>query len=227
MQVMTPDLLRSGVFCLGRKDRMNRLGEGIRRKLGNLGPAYRKNAALFLIGFFVGILFLNLCRESVLGEKGLFDIETLTGLKYTALDGDRVFSYVLKKRGGLLLLLTVMSTTYLGKLVCRVTVTWFGCSFGMMLAALTIRFGLKGQVLAIVWLFPHFLVYIPMAILFLIWCEDLYERIYHKKNLPTDEKLFLVWKTIQFLLFAAALCFGCLLEGYVGSRLLTGYLKVF
>ena len=206
---------------------MSRLGEAIRRKMGSLAPSNRRNAALFLMGFFVGILFLNLGKEILLEEGGLFDPETLTGLKYMVLDQDTVFYYVLKKRGVFLLLLTVLSSTYLGKIVCRAAVTWFGFAFGMMLAALTVRFGLKGQVLAIVWLFPHFLVYVPATIFFMLWCEGLHDTIYRKKNLPTDEEKFFAWKAVQFLLFAAAMCFGCMLEGYVGSKLLTGYLRIF
>lgn len=206
---------------------MGRWREAVRRRMGGLAPAHQRNTVLFLIGFFCGIVFLNIGKGMLLGERGLFDPETLTGLKYTVLDEDSVFCYVLKKRGVLLFLVLVLSTTYLGRFVCRAIVTWFGFAFGLMLAALTARFGLKGQALAVVWLFPHFLVYFPAMSMFLLWCEKIHETIYHQKKLPAEEKRFFLWKTFQFLLFAVALCFGCMLEAYVGSRLLIGYLKVF
>lgn len=182
---------------------------------------------MFGIGFFVGILFLNLGRTILMEETCLFDRETLTNLKYMVLDEELLFFYVLRKRLWFLVLFTLLATTYLGRIACKLVITWFGFALGMMLAALSLRFGLKGQVLAVVWMFPHFLVYVPVTWLFLLWCENLNNVIYRKRTIAVGELRFVLFRGIQFLLFAAAMTFGCMLEGYVGSRVLIGYLKIF
>ena len=78
---------------------------------------------------------MNIGKNILLENTGLFDESTLYAMKYMALDSDALFSYVLRERLLGILILTVLSTTYLGLAVCAGTVFWYGMAAGGFLAA--------------------------------------------------------------------------------------------
>ena len=94
---------------------------------------------LFLTGVAVGAAAMNFGKSILLDDTGLLDEYTLYQLKYMTVDSSAFFVYVMKKRIGSVLMLTVLSTTYLGLLVCGGCMFWYGLSGGSFLAALMIR----------------------------------------------------------------------------------------
>ena len=99
-------------------------------------------APIFCVSLIAGILAMNIGKNILLENTGLFDESTLYAMKYMALDSDALFSYVLRERLLGILILTVLSTTYLGLAVCAGTVIWYGMAAGGFLAALMIRYGI-------------------------------------------------------------------------------------
>ena len=51
------------------------------------------------------------------------------------------------------------------------------------------RYGIKGILLGIVSIFPHYLCYLPAMILLLRWCEDMHRSIYFTITQPGREKI--------------------------------------
>ena len=87
-------------------------------------------AVLFLGGFLLGFLLMNMGKSILLTGTGMFDEDTLYHMRYMAVDSGALFCYVLRKRflrmSGLILLLT----TYLGALACAVMIAWYGLYSG-------------------------------------------------------------------------------------------------
>ncbi len=185
-------------------------------------------ALAFFGGLAAGILIVNTGKSILLTDTGLFDEDTLYQMKYMTVDSSALFCYLLRKRLSVFLLLALGATTYLGLVLCVGAAFRYGLSAGAYLSALVLRYGLKGVVLAVVGVFPQFLLYVPAFILFLGWAEHLYRSIYFGSTCgDARKKGFAPKKAGQLLLILGLGILGCLLEGYVNPALLLGYLKIF
>lgn len=187
-----------------------------------------KAALFFAAGLLLGFLTINIGKGAWLIDTGLFDEDTLYQMKYMTVDSGALFCYILRKRTCVLLVLSVAATTYLGMAVCMGAACWYGFSAGVFLSALLLRYGIKGIVLAVVSVFPQYLLYVPAFWLFLKWAEHLYRSIYSRSAAyDASDKGFALKKLGKLALILVLTALGCLLEGYVNPRLLLGYLKVF
>ena len=187
----------------------------------------RNFLACFGVGLLVGIIVINIGKGILLGETGLFDEYTLYHMKYMTVDSNALFSYILRKRIGRMLMLAVLSTTYLGLVACMGAAFWYGICAGAFLSSLALRYGLKGILLAVISLFPQYLLYIPAVLLLLVWCEELFRGIYVRGEFSAQDKGFLLKKLGRLLLLLSLATAGCLLEGYLNPYLLLGFLKIF
>ena len=181
---------------------------------------------LFCVSLLAGMLIMNIAKSALLENTGLFDEKILYTMKYMTVDGNALFSYVLRERLVRLLWLALLATTYLGLVLCVGTVIWYGMSAGMFFSALTLRYGVKGIFLGVVALFPHYLLYVPAVLALIAWCETLYRRIYGK-SAAEEGRGYWVKKLAALLGILAAVTGGCLLEAYVNPAVLLGYLKIF
>lgn len=181
----------------------------------------------FSVGALIGIFIINMGKGVLLGDMGLFSEETLSQMMYMTVDGNAFFCYIFRKRIGRLLILAVLSTTYLGLVSCMGISFWYGMSAGTFLATLIIRYGLKGILLAFVSIFPQYLLYVPGVLALLFWCEELYKGIYVRGEFNASERKIWIGKVGQLLAILAVVAVGCLLEGYLNPYLLLGFLKIF
>lgn len=149
---------------------------------------------LFLTGFVVGLFAVYFGRGILLNRAGMLDEDTLYRMKYMTVDSSILFWYVLCKRCRNFLVLIIMATTYLGWIFCGGVTVKYGFSVGFFLSTAVFRYGIKGILLGIVSIFPHYLCYLPAMILLLRWCEDMHRSIYFyhnttgqgKKSRPAD-----------------------------------------
>ena len=166
--------------CRNLRRAVGRMQFAGRRFLAGYGrEAFQRNFLVcFGVGLLIGIVVVNIGKGILLGETGLFDEATLYHMKYMTVDSNALFSYIFRKRMGRVLILAVLSTTYLGLVACMGAAFWYGMSAGAFLTSLALRYGLKGILLSVVGLFPHFLLYVPAVLLLLAWCEELFRGIY-------------------------------------------------
>lgn len=195
---------------------------------------------VFLTGFFLGTVIMNMGKSILLEKTGLLDEYTLYHMKYMTINSNALFYYVLRQRLGILLVMAVFATTYLGLAVEIGVVLWYGLAGGSFLSALVIRYGLKGVLFAVTGMIPQYLLYVPAMVLLLFWCENVCRSIYFRhtvygengghgirRNIPLLQKKTPI---IQLLLLggiAVLVIMGCMLESYVNPFLLSGLLKVF
>lgn len=181
---------------------------------------------LFLVGFLIGILIMKIGESILLEKTGIFDEEVLYHMKYMTVDHNALFCYVLRKRLLTVLILAVLSTTYLGMAVCMGTALWYGAAAGGVLAVMVLRYGIKGILLAAASLFPHYLIYFPVIFMLLAWGESVYVGIYHRIGAETEQNL-LIKKTGQLAAIIGMTVAGCALEGYVNPEVFLSLLKIF
>lgn len=189
---------------------------------------YRIYVNLFCLGLVVGITILNVGKSFLLDNTTLLDEYTLYQMKYMTVDSDALFWYVFRRRILGVIILLVTSTTYLGLVACRGVVVWYGFSAGVFLAALIIRYGMKGILLAGVSVFPQYILYVPVMLMLLTWCEELFRGIYYRNGeVVSEEKKAAMKRAGKVFLIVVIMAVGCLLESYINPYLLLGFLKVF
>lgn len=184
----------------------------------------------FFTGFIAGILIMYFGKSALLESTGLLDENTFVDMKYMTVDSSALFYYVLRKRMGSVLVLTILSTTYLGLLVCTIFSTWYGAASGAFMSALVIRYGIKGLFLAVVSIFPQYILYFPAFAALLILCDEINRKIYFQKygypGTGGKAKAF-SGKMAAFLAIIAVIFVGCVLESFCNPKILLAFLKIF
>lgn len=186
---------------------------------------------VFMTGFIVGVLFINFWDKSEMAQEGLVSIDTLQRLKYFQIDSSKFLGYVLEERLKTVFILTLLATTMIGILASYVYIGWLGISMGILLAVMTLRFGIKGTVLFGCCVFPQYLIYIPASILFVNWCVRICKKI-HFKHLDFEstygsKKQQILQAGIQLFAIIGVVIIGCLVECYVNPLFLNEIVKIF
>lgn len=193
-------------------------------------------SGIILLGFLLGLLLMNAGKKVLLENTGLLSENILYAVKYAPVDGNAFFLYVLQKRLGCALILAVLSTTWLGLAAVWTCAAWLGLSFGMLVMASLLRYGLKGILLIAVGIFPQAFVYFPAAILLLRWSYEFCLSIYFPEKLQDSAALheetgsrhaLLRRKGVTFLMLLGVVIIGCVLESYVNPALMGNMLKIF
>lgn len=180
----------------------------------------KKLLTFLLAGMAAGILVLLFGRSVWLGEKGLFCREILAEIKEESFDYGDLFWYVLKRRFLLFGLIVLLCNTVFSEIIPVLCIIASGVPMGMMLAALSLRYGLKGILLAAAWLFPHFLFY-ALAFLLLVvqFGQQGFRDCCGGGNLRRDRLLLVV---IILIILA-----GVLLESFLNPRIIKVILILF
>lgn len=202
------------------------MGKGMRIAGKRIGAGRIPVWQLFAAGILAGILIMNIGESILLENTGLFDEDVLYRMKYMTVDCNALFYYVLRKRLMTLLILAVLSTTYLGLAICVGTVLWYGTAAGGLLAVMMIRYGMKGILLAAACLFPQYMLYFPAMFAFWGWGESVYGNIYLRGGLEPEKNVFFK-KMGQLAGIIGMTVAGCAMEGFINPLILAGVLKMF
>lgn len=193
--------------------------------------AYRIWFYLFLGSFFLGMIVMNMCNESLLGDAGIFNLASMNRLKYIEINQGKFFQYVLKRRIGECIVLLLLSTTMLGMVSVYAVVFWQGMLTGMIMTAASIRYGLKGILLILGGMFPHQCLLFPAGVMLLGWCLENYFLIHTfgrgisplfrtRRHQLLHQGVLLMWIMLVMLI-------GCILESYVNPILISDLIKIF
>ncbi|MGF0033757.1 stage II sporulation protein M [Bariatricus sp. SGI.154] len=170
----------------------------------------RKFLVLFcMVGFFLGIMYANLMSKDYITSMGIFNDFFLNQYSQTEIDVVEYIWYVAKIRITPVILAGALGCTKLRKVVVAVILLWTGFSGGMLMTSAVLKMGLKGLILCLVALMPHFVFYIA-GYMILLWYFFTYPKA--RWNLS---------KTVSMVLFIAV---GILLECYVNPVLMQMFL---
>jgi stage II sporulation protein M len=139
-----------------------------------------------------------------------------------------LFRYVLGENFNNFIVFWLLSITILGIPYMALKITSFGFFSGFFISAVTMRYGLKGILLVLVYVFPHGLIYLPITLISLYKGYELTRMIYHDNRTRIGGIAKLVKAhLIIIVLLAAALLVGSFLEAYPGAFLLKKTLGMF
>lgn len=186
---------------------------------------------VFAGGFIIGIFMMNIGKTFFLNDGGILNIHSLNRIKYLAVDGPALLRYILSERAGMIFLLVLLATTFVGIIASYLFTLWQGMLMGMFITAATIRYGMKGILLIIAGMFPHQLLLIPAWVMLLNWCHQLCCKFYFPaKDYESgylNRNHYLIRKGVWFLWIIGVVIIGSVLECYVNPILVTEILNIF
>lgn len=166
---------------------------------------------LFVLGFFVGIIYLNLFARSWVFSLGIFSDYFLEQYSNKALNENAYIWYIIKLRVFPVILLLLPANINLRKIIAMIVLLWTGFSSGLILTTAVIKLGMKGIGLCFVGSMPHFICYIAAYCIILI-------SIFVYPGVKWDKT-----KTISMIL---SILFGVVAEVYINPVLMDIYLNI-
>ena len=183
---------------------------------------------LLILGLFTGILCANVFHESFSRQLWLYEDHVFQEVADNDINYAGLFRYVLGNNFKDYILFWLLSITILGIPYIALKIISFGFYAGFFISAVTMQYGFKGMLLVIMYVFPHGLVYLPIALISLYRGFQLCREIYQQNHSslrglfkPIRNNLFLI------LLLAIILIFASFLEAYPGAYLLKKTLGLF
>lgn len=188
-------------------------------------------AYLFLIGFFMGILIVNLGHDTWISNSGLLGTEMIGRLRNSRPDGESLVGYVLKHRLSAVCVLGLVSTTIVGMPVLSAYICYTGLAAGCLLSVSVVRYGIRGILFMAGAVFPQAVLLVPAYIGLFLWAANVNQILYAPRNqLEGYERFgrrFYLKKGAQIVGITAVVIIGCLLESYVNPDILHFVLKIF
>lgn len=201
----------------------------MRRQLG-IRSIYQI-AYLFMIGLFLGILFVNLGYETWISNGSLLGPEMVNRLKNSRPAGEGLLGYILRHRLSTGCFLCLVSMTLMGMPVLCAYIAYMGIAAGCLLSVAVVRYGIRGLLLMAAVLFPQALLLVPAYVLLLFWAVDVNRTFYAPKTqiegYERYSRRYYIKKTAQIIGIMAVVIIGCLLESYVNPNVLHYVLKIF
>lgn len=188
-------------------------------------------AYLFLIGFFIGILIVNLGHEAWIENGSLLGTEMMSRLQSSRPQGAGMVTYILRHRLSVVCMLSLISTTMIGLPILCAYICYTGLAAGSLLSVAVIRYGIRGLLFMAAALFPQAFLLIPAYAGLFLWTVSLNRTLYASRtNLSGYERFssrFYLEKCAQIVGIVLVVIMGCLLESYVNPNILHFVLKIF
>ena len=193
------------------------------RKLGEV------KFGLVLLGFGIvlGILFARLFKGFYWNNINIFDSNYIDKIKNSSIEYSVLLKYVYWNVFKPFVLFWIVCVTVLGIPFIGGCLLYMGFQGGFFVSVILMKYGIKGILLLLGYTFPHYLVYIPVALLCFrsgYWfCRSLrYDNLGRKGK--TDKILKYI---ILILFFSFLLLVGGFLETYVNTFILKKILYFF
>lgn len=151
-------------------------------------------------GFLCGILYVNFAAGRYLADTGIFSEYFLKQYESANLVAREYIFYLAGIRIVPFLAVTGLSFTRGRKAAAVGFLMWTGFSAGMLLAMAVLSMGMKGVILCVVGVLPHFLLYVP-AYVVVLW---------YALNYPQCR-----WNRQKTVFVVITMLMGMILEGYV------------
>lgn len=182
-----------------------------------------------LLGAFVaGIFFANLMGRDAVSNAGVLNDYFVEKFQYTEINGQNLFFYIIGERVPMLLLLLILAVTSLGIAGGILMLDWQGFSVGFMLSTAIAKYGVKGILLVLGSLFPQYVFYFPVYILYCHLAIYLRQRL-HKDRMGNGSDRRYTYGAWLVAAIGIQLIFitGIFLESYLNPIILKKILKIF
>jgi len=176
---------------------------------------------LMILGLFLGILCANIFKVNYITQIRNYKANIFPRIVVNDIDYKGLFLYILGKNLGGFIVYWLLCITILGIPYIAYKITSFGFLAGFLISALTLEYGIKGLLLVAVYIFPHGLLYLPIALISLYKGYRLCSFIYRDNRANISIIARQIKESIGLILILAlALLLASFLEAYPGAYLL-------
>lgn len=186
---------------------------------------------LFMLGLFLGIVFVNIKHDVWIKDDGLLSGAMMKQLQSSEPDGSYLLGYIVKHRVSVILIVSLLASTIIGLPIVCAYVCYLGVSAGCMLSVAVIRYGVRGLFFMAAAIFPQGFLLVPAYFLLFIWSLDcnrsLYGRIDGLEGRHFVGKQFILSRGIRLLGIILLVIMGCVVESYVNNQIVHFVLRFF
>ena len=125
--------------------------------------------ALTLVGFLSGIIYGNIFAKEYILSMGIFDEYLLNQYSGVNVSIEEYIWYIIRIRIAPVIFLIFAGCTKYRKIIISLFIVWTGFSFGLILTTAIIRLQLKGIIICLISILPHFICYIGGYLMLLIY----------------------------------------------------------
>lgn len=165
---------------------------------------------LYMTGFLAGILYANIVSKQYVSVTGIFNEYFLNQYAQTEVVAEEYIWYIIQVRLLPFAVLAILGCTRFKKPAVLLCLLWTGFSTGMLAVASVMHLGLKGILLCVAGMLPHFIFYI-LAYTVLLW---------YFYNYPNTR-----WNPSKTLFVAVTFAIGIILESYINPVVLKAFIN--
>lgn len=185
-------------------------------------------AALLVIGLIIGILTANIFKGYYMEQMEEYQREVFPAISEGDTDYSGLFLRILGDNLREFAVFWIFCITILGIPYMALKITSLGFSAGFFISAIAMQYGFKGILLVLAYIFPHWLIYLPVYYICLskgyILCRTIYtERREYAGAIIKEIRQYVP----LFLVLAVLLLLAGFLEAFVGSFILKKALSLF
>ncbi len=201
--------------------------QNIKLRLKKLGEV-KLGLFILALGVLLGIISAGVLKGFYWNQIDILDTNYFSEIRSVTIEYPVLFRYVLWKNFRIFILFWVFCSTALGIPYITLSVLYAGFQSGFFLAVILMRYNIKGILLLIGYTFPHYIIYIPLALLCLRSGYWLCKSMYYDTRMNKKGKAERIAKhMILIVILGAVLVIGSLLETYAGSFILKKILLLF
>lgn len=181
---------------------------------------------LFFAGIIAGTFFANLFFRDGYAEMGIYSEYFMDKFSLMEVKNKELFLYAFESRLKEILVVCLLSLTSFGALIPGAYLVYKGFCVGILVSIYVMQYGTGGIFLYLLSVFPHYLAYVPMAIMLVHVGFEIHSDIKQfksQKKYPDTKKMYAYGKVLIILLFLNVI--ASYLETFANLPLMTKVLQ--
>ena len=122
-----------------------------------------------MFGFITGTIYINIFAKTSVLSMGILDEYFLKQYTVENLNNNEYIWYIARVRIVPIIMLSLLANTNIRVIAGVCCLVWTGFSFGLIFTAAILKMGLKGVLLCIIAIIPHFICYIVTYVILMIY----------------------------------------------------------
>lgn len=169
-------------------------------------------STIFMLGFFVGIIYSNVFAKEYIFSTGIFSDYFFEQYSVHMINDKDYLFFIMRIRLLPLFVVGIASCTKYKKLVASILILWTGFSSGLLFTAATLKLGLRGIVLCIAGILPHYICYIASYSILVIYMY----------TYPNNR-----WNYTKVMSLIIFILLGIISECYINPVIIELFIKMF
>lgn len=184
---------------------------GYGRCIVRIQEVKKLSAVIIMSGFFAGIIYVNMFAKNYILSMGIFSEYFLEQYTGSRINPNEYIWYIMKIRILPIVVLLILGNTRFRRIAGGGFLLWTGFAGGMILTTAVLKMTVKGLLLCVTGVLPHFICYVAAYTMILIYLFTYPNSSWNRT------------KTVSLILFVLL---GIISECYINPVLLEIYINV-